>query len=180
MPVRVTTPIRVVAFSLRNGFPTHTSLWAKGFPIGREPTDHFKEDAMLKKAGIGLAGLALAAGLATAASAHMRGGSHHDRRDYDTRSGWYCGMSHSGYCCDGPGWRTSGYTANLLALDAAQKVVEDFARKSFPGYRVGKVEKDNPGRRPLYTTSLTGNDSRFEVQVDAVDGRILGVYPIEE
>ena len=81
---------------------------------------------------------------------------------------------------DGPGWRTSGYTKNLLALDAAQKIVEDFARKSFPGYRVGKVEKDSSGRRSLYTTSLTGNDSRFEVQVDAVDGRILGVYPIEE
>lgn len=134
---------------------------------------------MLKKTGIGLATLALAAGLATAASAYMWG-DHHDRRYSDGRPGWYWGMGHSGYCCDGPGWRTSGYTTNLLALDAAQKVVEDFARKSFPGYRVGKVEKDSSTRRPLYTTSLTGNDSRFEVQMDAVDGRILGVYPIEE
>ena len=133
---------------------------------------------MLKKAGIGLAALVLAAGIATAASAHMWGGGHHDRRDYDGRIG--CGMVHSGYCCDGQGWRTSGYTTNLLALDAAQKIVDDFARKSFPRHRVGKVEKDSSGRRPLYTTSLTGNDSRFEVQVDAVDGRILGVYPIGE
>ena len=134
---------------------------------------------MLKNAGIGLAALALAAGLATAASAQMWG-DHYDRRDYYGRSGRYCGMVHTGYCCDGSAWRTSGYTTNLLALDAAQKIVEDFARKSFPGYRVGKVEKDSSTRRPLYTTSLTGNDSRFEVQVDAVDGRILGVYPIEE
>ena len=166
MPVRVTTPVRVMAFSLRNWFPTHTSLWPQGFPIGWEPTHQFKEDAMWKKAGIGLAALALAAGITTAASAYMWGGGHHDRR--------------SGYCCDGPDWRTSGYTTNLLVLDAAQKIVEDFARKSFPGYRVGRVEKDSSTRRPIYTTSLTGNDSRFEVQVDAVYGRILGVYPIEE
>lgn len=135
---------------------------------------------MSKRVGIALAGLALAAGITTAASAHMWGGGHHDGRHYDTRSGWYCGMSHSGYCCDETAWRTSGYTTNLLAHDAAQKLVGDFARKSFPGYSVGKVEKDSSGGRPLYTASLTGNDSRFEVQVDAVDGRILGVYPIGE
>jgi hypothetical protein len=64
---------------------------------------------MLKKAGIGLAALVLAAGLATAASAHMWGGGHHDRRDFDTRSGWYCGMSHSGYSWDDPAWRTSSW-----------------------------------------------------------------------
>lgn len=132
---------------------------------------------MLKKAGIGLAALALAAGLATAASAQMWGGGNHDR---DGRTGWNCGMVHSGYCCDGPAWRRTGYSTNFLTGDAAQKFVDNFARKSFPGYRVGKVEKDSSGGRSLYTAFLTGNDSRFEVQVDAVDGRVLGVYPIEE
>ncbi len=135
---------------------------------------------MLKRVGIVLAGLTLAAAITTVASAHMWGGSHHDRRDYDGRSGWYCGMAHSEYCCDGTAWRTSSYTTNLLPHDAAQKVVDDFARKSFQGYRVGKVEKDSSDGRPLYTASLTGNDRRFEVQVDAADGRILGVYPIVE
>jgi len=68
---------------------------------------------MLRRVAICLAGLALAAGIATAASAHMWGGGHHDRgdydthsgwggghhdrRDYDTHSGWYYGMSYSGY-----------------------------------------------------------------------------------
>ncbi len=136
---------------------------------------------MLKKAGIGLAALMLAAGLATSASAHMWG-DHHCRQYDDGGVGCYYGMGHSGRCCDGPGWRTSGYTANpnLLDFDAARRIIEDFARKSFPGYRVGKVEKDDSTRRPLYTTSLTGDNSRFQVQVDAVDGRILGIYPIGE
>lgn len=137
---------------------------------------------MLKKAAIGLAGLATAAMLVTAASAQMWGGGHHDRWDYDTRSGWYCGMSHSGNCCDDYAWQTStgGYSTNLITPDSAQKHVDNFARKSFPGYQVGRVEKDSDHGRPLYTASLTGNESRFEVQVDAVDGRILGVYPIGE
>jgi hypothetical protein len=135
---------------------------------------------MSKKVGIVLAGLALVAGITTAASAHMWGSGHHDRRGYDGRSGWYCGISHSGYCCDETARRTSSYTTNLLARDAAQKLVEDFARRSFPEYRVGKVEKNSSCGRPLYTASLTGNDSRFEVQMGAVDGRILGVYPIGE
>ncbi len=134
---------------------------------------------MLKKAGIGLAALALAAGLGTAASAHMWG-DHHYRQHDDGMVGCYYGMGHSGRCCDGPGWPTSGYTPNLLDFDAARRIIEDFARKSFPGYRVGTVEKGDSIRRPLYTTSLTGNNGRFEVQVDAVDGRILGVYPIGE
>ena len=137
---------------------------------------------MLKRATIGLAGLAVAAVFATAASAHMWSGNHHDRGDYYTRSGGYCGMSHSGHCCDDPAWGTSAgsYSTNLLTRDAAQKLVDDFARKSFPGYRVGKVEKGSGRSRPLYTSSLTGNESRFEVQVDAVDGKVIGVYPIEE
>lgn len=83
---------------------------------------------MVKKSGISLAALALAVGLATAASAQMWG-DHHDRRYYDGNPGRYCGMVHSGYCCDGPAWRTSGYTTNLLARDAAQKIVDDFARE---------------------------------------------------
>jgi hypothetical protein len=62
---------------------------------------------MLKQAGIGLVGLALAAGLATAASAHMWDSNRHDRRDYHARSGGYCGMSHSGYSWDDPAWQTS-------------------------------------------------------------------------
>ncbi len=73
-----------------------------------------------------------------------------------------------------------GDSANLLTWDAAQKLVDDFARKSFPGYRVEKVGKESYRGRPLYTASLTGNESRFEVRVDAVDGKVLGVYPIEE
>ncbi|MBE0557196.1 MAG: hypothetical protein IH628_08185, partial [Proteobacteria bacterium] len=58
----------------------------------------------------------------------------------------------------------------------AQKTVETFAGKSFPGYKVGKVERDDHGR-PFYTASLTGKDSRFEVQVNGFDGRIIGIYP---
>jgi len=117
-------------------------------------------------------------GLVAIASAHMSDGGH---------PGWNCGMgpgwmSHMGYGWDHSGRGTSAgpYSTNLLTRDNAQRRVEAFARKSFPGYRVGKVEKDGSGGRPLYTASLTGNDSRFEVQVDAVDGRILGVYPIGE
>ncbi len=58
---------------------------------------------MLKRPVIGLAGLAVAAVFATAASANMWSGNHHDRGDYHTRSGGYYGMSHSGYCYDDPG-----------------------------------------------------------------------------
>ena len=142
---------------------------------------------MLKRAAIGLAGLAVAAVFATAASAHMWDGDHQDRRDYYRQNGWNCGMgsgwmSHSGYCCDDPAWGTSAgsYSANPLTRDAAQKIIDEFARKSFPGYRVEKVGKESYRGRSLYTASLTGNESRFEVQVDAVDGRVIGVYPIEE
>jgi hypothetical protein len=140
-----------VVSSPRNGFPAHTSLRAKGFPIGWEPTDYFKEDAMLKRAAVGLAGLAVAAVFATAASAHMWSGNHHDRRDYYSRSGWHWGMSEG------------SDSTNLLTRDAAKKPVDDFARKSFPGYRMGKV-----------------NEGRFEAQVGVVAGKVIGVYPIEE
>lgn len=136
----------------------------------------------MKRAAIGLAGVAVAALFATAAYAHMWGGGHYGRGDYYRGSGWYCGMSQSGYCCDGHAWGASAtsYQTNLLTRDAAQKVVDEFARKSFPGYRVGKVEKEGYRDRSYFAASLIGNDSRFEVQVDAVDGRIIGVYPIEE
>jgi hypothetical protein len=75
----------------------------KEFSIERDPADHSKEDAILKRAAIGWAGLAVVAVFATAASAHMWSGNHHDRGDHHTRSGWNYGISHSGYCYDDPG-----------------------------------------------------------------------------
>jgi len=134
---------------------------------------------MWKKAAIVLA---VAATFTTAGYAYMWSGGQYNRGDHHRGSGWYCGMSHSGYCCDYYMWQTSagGYSTKLLAQGAAQKLVEDLASKSFPGYRVGKAEKESYRGRPIYTVSLTGNDSRFEVQLDAVDGRVIGIYPIEE
>ena len=133
------------------------------------------------------------AGLVAVASAHMWDGGHPGRNGYDQGYGWNCGMGpgwmshrdrmpHMGYGWDHPGRGTSAgpYSTDLLTRDAAQKIVDEFAGKSFPGYSVGKVERDGYRGQPIYTASLTGNDSRFEIQVDAIDGRVLGVYPIEE
>jgi uncharacterized membrane protein YkoI len=85
-------------------------------------------------------------------------------------------MHGSGYYCNGPEGTES---ATLLPRDEVQKRVETFAGKSFPGYKVGTVERDDYGR-PFYTASLTGKDSRFEVRVNAFDGKVIGVYPVEE
>lgn len=65
----------------------------------------------------------------------------------------------------------------LLPPDDIQKRVEVFAAKSFPGYQVGEVRRDDSGR-PFYGALLTGKNSRFEIHVDGINGRIIGVYPI--
>jgi len=39
------------------------------------------------------------------------------------------------------------------------------------------VERDVYGRQ-FYMASLTGKDSRFEVQVSGFDGRIIGIHPV--
>ncbi len=67
----------------------------------------------------------------------------------------------------------------MLPKDEVQKRVETFAGKSFPGFKLGAVERDDYGR-PFYTASLTGKGSRFEVQVNAFDGKVIGVYPVEK
>jgi hypothetical protein len=153
------------------------------------------EEKKMRKMMMVLVAVLGLAGLVAIASAHMWDGGHPGRKGYDSGYGWNCGMGpgamhsgmgpgymhQSGYYCGGTAARTSARASsmNLLAQEEIQKSVEAFAKKSFPGYRVGKVERDGYGR-PLYSASLTGNDSRFEVQVNAVDGRIIGVYPIEE
>ena len=131
------------------------------------------------------------AGLGAVASAHMMDGGYPGRMGHGQGYGWhYGGMGpgsmHSGM---GPGWmHGSGYycndaertaSAELLPQDEVQKRVEAFVGKSFPGFKVGKAERDDHGR-PFYTASLTGNGSRFEIQVNAFDGKVIGVYPVEK
>jgi hypothetical protein len=130
------------------------------------------------------------AGLVAVASAHMWNGGHAGMHGYGPGYGWHGGMGpggmHSGmgrgwmhgpgYHCDGPEGTAS---KTLQPQDEVQKRVEAFARKSFPGFQVGTVERDDYGR-PFYTASLTGNNSRFEVQVNGFDGRIIGIFPVQE
>ncbi len=128
------------------------------------------------------------AGLSTVASAHMMGGGYQGRMGYGPGYGWNCGMG-QGCCGMGPGWmHGSGYyyngpegtaPATLLPRDDIQKRVEAFAAESFPGYQVGEVERDEYGR-PFYGALLTGKNSRFEIQVNGINGRIIGVFPIRE
>lgn len=136
------------------------------------------------------------AGLVTVASAHMMGGGYQGRMGYGQGYGWNCGgmgmggmhsgmgpgwMHGSGYNCNGPAGSPSASASSmkLLPQDELQKRVEAFAGKSFPGYQVGKMEKNGYGQG-FYSVLLTGNDSRFEVQVNAVDGRITGIFPVQE
>ena len=148
------------------------------------------EERKMRKALVVLVAVLGVAGLVTVGSAHMWGGGPGGTQGYGPGSGWNGGMGpgwmHSGM---GPGWmHGSGYYCNgpegtesaaLLPRDEVQKSVETFAGKSFPGYKVGTVERDDYGR-PFYTASLTGKDSRFKVQVNAFDGKVIGVYPVEE
>ena len=122
------------------------------------------------------------AGLDAVASAHMMDGGYQDRMGYGQGYGWNCGgmgpgwMHGSGHYHNGPEGTAS---ATLLPRDDIQKRVEAFAAKSFPGYQVGEVERDDNGR-PFYGVLLTGKNSRFEIQVNGINGRIIGVFPIEE
>ena len=128
----------------------------------------------MKKLLTVLAVVAGVAGLVAVGSAHMWGGGHAGPQG----QGWTNGM--------GPGWMhgsddyCNGYggtgSAKLVPQAEVKKTVETFAGKSFPGYKVGTVERDDHGQ-PFYTASLTGNDSRFQVQVSGFDGRIIGIYP---
>ena len=89
----------------------------------------------------------------------------------------------------GPGWmRGSGNYYNApegtapatwLSQGDIQKRVETFAAKSFPGYQVGEVARDTNGR-PFYGALLTGKNSRFEIHVNGINGRIVDVVPIGE
>jgi hypothetical protein len=123
-----------------------------------------REDKKMKKALTVLAAVAGVAGLVAVASAHMWGGGYAGQG-----YGWTSGM--------GPG-RMHG-SDTLVPQAEVQNTVEKFAGKSFPGYKVGTVERDDYGR-PFYTASLTGKDSRFEVQVNGFDGRIIGIYPEQQ
>lgn len=131
------------------------------------------------------------AALGAVASAHMTDGGYPGRMGYGQGYGWNGGgmgpgwmhhgmgpgaMHGAGYYCNGPGGTES---AILLPKEEVQKRIEAFAGKSFPGYKVGTVERDDYGR-PFYTASLTGNDSSFEVQVNGFDGRVVGIYPVQE
>lgn len=130
----------------------------------------------MKKFLMVLVGVLGVAGLVAVSSAHMGGSA--GPQGYGSGYGWTNGM--------GPGWMhgsddyCNGYggtgSAKLVPQAEAQKTVETFAGKSFPGYKVGAVERDDYGR-PFYTASLTGNDSRFQVEVNGFDGRIIGIYP---
>jgi len=116
------------------------------------------------------------AGLIGVASAHMWGGGY-GADGYGWMGGMGPGWMHgTGSYCNGYGGTAS---AALLPQDQAQKTVETFAAKSFPGYKVGTVERDDYGR-PFYTASLTGKDTRFQVQVNGFDGRIIGIYPEQQ
>lgn len=87
--------------------------------------------------------------------------------------GW---MHGTGYSYNGPAATTS---TTLLPRDEVQKGVDAFVAESFPGYKVGKVERYDNGR-PFYGALLTGKNSRFEIQVNGIDGRVIGIYPIAE
>jgi hypothetical protein len=136
----------------------------------------------MRKSLIVLAAVLGLAGLVAVASAHTVTGNN------GSGYGWY-GMGPAmmgpgwanggGYYCNGYGGYGGTATAALLGKAEVQKRVETFAAKSFPGYKVGTVERDDYGR-PFYTASLTGNHSRFEVQVNGFDGSVIGVYPDRE
>ena len=127
------------------------------------------------------------AGLGAVASAHMWGGGYGGWNGNGPGYGWNCPMG--GGWMMGPGWmHGSGYyyngaegtaPATLLSQDDIQKRVEAFAAKSFPGYQVGEVERDTNGR-PFYGALLTGKNSRFEIQVNGINGRIVSVFPVGE
>ena len=136
------------------------------------------------------------AGLGAVASAHMMDGGYQGRMGHGPGYGWSRGgmgpggmhsgmrpgwMHGSGYYCNGPAGSPSASASSmkLLPQDEVQERVEAFAGKSFPGFQVGKVERDRNGR-PFYSASLTGKDSRFEVQVNAFDGRVTGIFPVHE
>lgn len=130
----------------------------------------------MKRLLVVLLAVAGVAGLVAVASAHMWGGGY-GTNGYGWMGGMGPGWMHgSGYYCNGYGG--TGSTA-MLPQDQAQKAVETFAAKSFPGYKVGTVERDDYGR-PFYTASLTGKDTRFEVQVNGFDGRIIGIFPDQQ
>ncbi len=162
--------------------PPEAGISARG--IGK------REERKMRKLLVVLVAVLGIAGLVAVASAHMWGGGSYGMHGYGPGSGWAGGMApggmHSGM---GPGWmHGSGYDCNgpggtesatLLPKDELQKRVETFTGKSFPGFQVGTVERDDHGR-PFYTASLTGNGSRFQMQVNAFDGKVIGVYPVEE
>ena len=149
-----------------------------------------REERKMRKLLLVLVAVLGVAGLGVVASAHMWDGGPGGMQGYGPGSGWNGGMGpgwmHSG---TGPGWmHRSGYycngpegteSAKLLPRDEVQKRAEAFAGKSFPGFQVGTVERDDYGR-PFYTALLTGNGSRFEMQVNAFNGKVIGVYPVEE
>ncbi len=131
------------------------------------------------------------AGLGAVASAHMMDGGYQGRMGHGPGYGWSRGgmgpggmhsgmgpggMHGTGYYCNDPENKAS---ATLLSKDEVQKRVEAFAGKSFPGFKVGTVERDDYGR-PFYSASLTGNGSRFEVHVNGFDGRVTGIFPVQE
>jgi hypothetical protein len=135
-----------------------------------------REDKKMKKALTVLAAVAGVAGLVAVASAHMWGGGYAGQ-GYGWTGGMGPGRMHgSDDYCNGYGGTGS---ATLMPQAEVQNTVEKFAGKSFPGYKVGTVERDDYGR-PFYTASLTGKDSRFEVQVNGFDGRIIGIYPEQQ
>jgi len=123
----------------------------------------------MKKLLMVLVAVAGVAGLVAVGSAHMWGGGHAGPQG----PGWMHGSDDS---CNGYGGTVS---AKLVPQAEVKKTVETFAGKSFPGYKVGTVERDDYGR-PFYTASLTGHDSRFEVQVNGFDGKIIGIYPDQQ
>lgn len=126
----------------------------------------------MKKVLVVLLAVGGLAGLGAVASAHMWGGGYggNGLGRMGMGPGW---MHGSGDYCNGYGGTAS---ATLVPQDQVQKSVETFAAKSFPGYKVGTVERDDYGR-PFYTVSLTGRDSRFEIQVNGFNGTIIGLYP---
>lgn len=132
----------------------------------------------MKKVLVVLVAVLGVAGLVAVGSAHMWNGGYGGMHGYGPGAGgmgpgW---MHGSGYYCNGPAETASTTT---LPREEVQKLVETFAGKSFPGYKVGTVERDEYGR-PFYIASLIGNDSRFEIQVNAFDGEVMGVYPVKE
>jgi len=129
----------------------------------------------MKRLLLVLVAVAGVAGLVAVASAHMWGGG--TGQGYGWTNGMGPGWMHgSDYYCNGYGGTGS---AALVPQAEVQKTIESFAGKTFPGYKVGTVERDDHGR-PFYTASLTGKESSFEVQVNGLDGRIIGIDPDQQ